>query len=217
MTLEKVNYNGIQYELTKELAEVFNHFLKKSSVVVVEDFVWEQFVKLFSILYLNDIRGYYRSEKVATSNWTQHTAATFYKTSQIMDFLCDFEVENRHDGAIRGADGHVYLCAEWEFNASSVLGKAGEIQKLYKTVSKYKTCAAMLFTYVVDINYKEFADKIYSQWNQLLNESEDYLLYFSCALMKRDEIEKLNHVYGIRTLVFGKGTVDVWDDYLSST
>ncbi len=31
--------------------------------------------------------------------------------------------------------------------------------------------------------------------------------------MKRDEIEKINYVYGIRTLVFGKGTVDIWDDY----
>ncbi len=200
MELEKIKSNGIEYEKPKDLAEVFNFFSGKADTVFKEDYIWEQFVELFSILYLNDIKGYYGNEKIAT-------------TSQILDILCDFEVENRHDGAIRTPDGHVYLCAEWEFNASSVLTKKGEIEKLYKTVSKYKTCAAFLFTYLINIDYKDFAFKIYDLWNNLHKENEDYLLYFTSALMKRDEIEKVNYVYGIRTLVFGKGTVDIWDDY----
>lgn len=210
-----IETKGQVFEVDDEIADVYNHFSRKTDTVYIPELATDLIVKLFAITYIKDIADYYTSDRIARSNWTQHTATTFFKTCQQLNFLCDFEVEKRHDGAIRDDKGNVYLCAEWEFDTNSIFNIKGEIEKLYETTKKHKSCDAMLFTYKAASGFNEFAEKVLTKWNSLLKENEDHRLFLLTALLKKDEIEKVSYFQGIRILVFGNNTLDIWDDFMA--
>src|SRR4051794_34201362 len=106
-------------EVTDEIAKVYNYFRGKTDTMYIAEGITDIVVKIFAATYTKDIADYYTSDRISRSNWTQPTATTFFKTCQQLKFLCDFEVENRHDGAVRDDKGNVYLCAEWEFDTNS--------------------------------------------------------------------------------------------------
>jgi hypothetical protein len=209
-----IDINGQTLEIADEIAKVYNHFRDKTDTMFIAEGATELIVKIFSIMYTKDIEDYYMNEKISRSNWTQHTATTFFKTCQQLRFLCDFEVEKRHDGAVRDAKGNVYLCAEWEFDTNSIFNIKGELDKLYETCSKHLQCDAMLFTYKVENDYNDFAEKVFIKWNSLVKKKEDFKLFLLTALLEKNEIEKINYFIGIRVLVYGNNTLDIWDDFL---
>ena len=211
--METLSINNLELEVSKEIASLYRHFSKKADTVFLPEFATDLIVKIFATTYIKDIPDYYCGEKIARSNWTHHTANTFFKTCQTLNFLCDFEVEKRHDGAIRDNKGNVYLCAEWEFDTNSIFNDKGEIEKLYNTCKKHSNCDAMLFTYKVDTDFNEFADRVYEKWNSFIKKDDNVKLYLLTALMKKDELENIRYFCGIRILVFGNKTVDIWEDY----
>lgn len=153
MELERVKIKGHELEVQKQTAELYYQFLKFTDCIIRPHIFSELIVKVFNMTYLKDLGSYYNKEKIGRSNWTQHTANTFLRTCQLINLACDFEVENRHDGAVRDREGNVYLCAEWEFEGNSIFKPTGEIIKLANTCKKYKTCDALLFTYCVDTSF----------------------------------------------------------------
>ena len=211
--MDTILVNDIELEVSTDIASLYRHFSKKTDTAFFPEFATDLIVKVFAITYIKDIPDYYCGEKIARSNWTHHTANTFFRTCQTLNLLCDFEVEKRHDGAIRDNKGNVYLCAEWEFDTNSIFKPKGEIEKLYDTCKKHDKADAMLFTYKVDSDFNDYADKVYTQWNNLLKEGENFRLYLLTALMKKDEIESIRYFYGIRVLVFGNKAVDIWEDF----
>lgn len=209
-----IEVKGQILEVDDEIAKVYSHFSGRTDTIYIPESATDLIVKIFAITYIKDIADYYTSDKIARSNWTQHTATTFFKTCQQLNFLCDFEVEKRHDGAIRDAKGNVYLCAEWEFDTNSVFNIKGEIEKLHETTRKHDHCDAMLFTYKVASDFNEFAEKVLIKWNSLMKENEEQRLFLLTALLEKNEIEKVSYFQGIRVLVFGNDTLDIWDDFV---
>lgn len=217
MNMHKILINGTEFEVTENIATVYHHFSKKTETMLYHEIASQLIVKIFSITYINDIYNYYSDDKISRSNWTHHTANTFFRTCQILNFLCDFEVENRHDGAIRDSHGNVFLAAEWEYDTNSIFNNKGEIVKLYNTCKKHHNADAMLFTYKVETDYVDYVDKVFDFWNSLLDEQEEFSLFLLTALFKKDENNKVNIFYGLRTIEFGNKTVDIWEDYTHET
>ncbi|NJX16799.1 hypothetical protein [Tamlana crocina] len=213
MNTKKVTINGFDLEVQKETADLFEHFSKFSNSVIKPEIFSELIVKVFNLTYLKDLGSYYNNEKIGRSSWTQHTANTFLRACQLVNLACDFEVENRHDGAVRDYDDNVYLCAEWEFDTRTIFNPTGEINKLAKTCDKYKNCDALLFTYSIDSSYTAFCENVFQLWNkQLKKTKKDFVLYLVTALMRKDELENKRFVYGLRTVVIGRQLIEIWED-----
>lgn len=210
--MKKITINEIEISVAEEIANVYNFFKDKTDTIFLPESFTSQIVKVFSLNFIRGIQDYYSDEGISRSNWTQHTANVFFQTCQQFRMLCDFEVEKRHDGAIRDNEGNIYLSAEWEFDTNTIFKLNGEIEKLYKTSKKHSKSDAMLFTYKVESEFNDYAFKVYEQWNSFLNDDEDFKLFLLTALLRRDDNSSKKSFYGIRILVFGNKTVDVWED-----
>ncbi|MFI5195484.1 MAG: hypothetical protein ACHQD8_00205 [Chitinophagales bacterium] len=207
-----ININGSDVVVSTATANIYEYFAKKTDTQFVPDFVDDLFIKLFQINYLRDAGDYYCDEKITRSNWTHHTANTFLRTCQMLNFSCEFEIENRHDAAVRDRDGNVYICAEWEYDTNSIFNGKGEIKKLYETCVKHSSCVPLLFTYKIGEDYIDFVEKIFKEWNSILDDENECKLYLLTALFQKNEIDKVRELTGIRTVIIGRGTIDLWDD-----
>lgn len=213
METKRINIKGFEIEVQNETAELYEHFSDFSNCFIKPEIFSELIVKVFNLTYLRDLGSYYNKEKVGRSNWTQHTANTFLRACQMVNLACDFEVENRHDGAVRDYEDNVYLCAEWEYDTNTIFKPKGEIIKLAKTCKKYKNCDALLFTYSIDYDYTSFCEKVFNLWNEeLIKSKRDFVLYLITALIRKDDVEKMRYVYGLRTVVIGKQSIEIWED-----
>ncbi|RYZ24588.1 MAG: hypothetical protein EOO16_00350 [Chitinophagaceae bacterium] len=193
---------------------LFNFLKGRIPTYVVPDFASDRTVRSFADIYIKDIADYYCSDRISRSNWTQHTATTFFKTSQFLRFVCDFEVGNRHDGAIRSESGEMYLCAEWEYDTNSIFKEKGEIEKLYRTASANKHCDAMLFTYKVESEFNGFVEQVYNKWNSFTKKDDQCRLYLLTALFEKDKEQNIRYFTGLRTVVFALEQIELWDDNL---
>lgn len=210
--LKEIDSLGQKILVTEEIAEICEYAKTFSDAEIALKYTSEIMVEIFNITYLRDIRDYYSSIKIATSNWTHHTANTFFRTCQLLDLKCDFEVENRHDGAIREEDGKLFLCAEWEIDERSIFSENGELNKLFKTCKKHENCEAFLFTYNVRTDFKEFLKKVFTQWNLNYDQTDYFRLFLVTAIFDDSENSKLKFLKGLRTFIIGNGTIDIWED-----
>lgn len=168
----------------------------------------------FSIRFLNNT-DYFHSEKgISRSNWTQHTANSFFNTCKDLNLKCEFEVENRHDGAIRNDLGEMYICAEWEYETNTIFKENGEIEKIAKTCTKHNACEGILLTYKIEEDFLDFSKKVYDKWNKLLPKKHNIRLFLLTVILDKNSETKEKHITGIRTLIFGNQTIDLLEDLI---
>ena len=201
-------------DLSDETIRIYNHLKSFGQVHIKQELGSQTIIRLFNQTYLFDISTYYADETLSRSNWTHLTANAFFRTCQLLNFQCDFEVEKRHDGAIRGRDGHVYLCAEWEYETSSIFKEKGEIYKLYQTCKKYSNCDALLFTYKTGGDFELFLKLVFDEWNYLLQKDEAFILYLTTAIFDKNHEDNKNYFAGLRTISFGKNDIEIWEEPL---
>ena len=209
--MTKIKIQNYEMEVSPETSEIYNFLKSKASVSVKQDFFIDMFVKFFVENYHHDIAGYYSDDKMSRSNWTHLTANTFFKTSQMLGYLCDFEVEKRHDGAIRDEKGKVYLAAEWEYDTNSIFQVKGEIEKLYNTCKKFPDSQALLFTYKVGEDFPKLVEKIFEKWQSLHSPEEDFSLFILTAIFKNNEEEKVKYFQNLQVVVLTKTDIEIWE------
>jgi hypothetical protein len=211
--LVNLNIEGIDFKVKKELEEVYQHFNSKSKI----NFKFEDevllFGKFFSIHFLNNLKYYPANSIITRSNWTKVCSNSFFETSKLFGLVCEFEIENRHDATIRDYDKNVILTAEWEFDTSTIFKENGEIDKLIKSQRKHKGSESLLLTYSIDTNFLPFIDKVYNHWRNSLKKGEDFRLLLLSVLMRKNNIDKVNEVYGMRMFSIDNEYVEIYDDY----
>jgi hypothetical protein len=99
--LVEIEIQGQLVKVSEEIAEVLAFTKTFADAEIALKYTTELMVEIFNNIYMRDIKDHYSNEKVSVSNWTHHTDNTFFRTAQLLDLKCDFEVENRHDGALR--------------------------------------------------------------------------------------------------------------------
>jgi len=204
-------YQNNEYiSVLRETADLYEYCKTFTDVFIPIKYDTEFIVETYNNVFLKDISDYHSSNIISRSNWTHHTANTFFRTCQLLGYNCDFESENRHDGIIRDIDGSLIMCSEWEIEEKTIFNEKGEINKLLNTCNIHKTCEALLFTYNIKIDPKEFIKKAYELWNIDSNNTNSRLFLIT-AIFKDSENTKIKYLKGLRTFVIGKGTIDIWE------
>ncbi len=213
MKKQIINIDGFEAEVTNVTAELFEYCKTFADTLIPIKYSTEIMVEYFNLIYMRDVRDYFCGKIITKSNLTHHSANTFLRTCQLLDLLCEFETENRHDGMMRDKEGRIILCAEWEMDEKTIFSESGEINKLLKTCKK-NNCEAFLFTYNARIDPKELINKAYNQWNSQIDEGENFRLFLVTAIFDDSEKSSVKYLRGLRTFVIGKGTIDIWEDLL---
>ncbi|MEG1198008.1 MAG: hypothetical protein RSD53_01345, partial [Algoriella sp.] len=202
MDTKEIIQNNEKISVLKETAEIYEYCKTFSDVFIPIKYDTEVFIEIFNCIYLKDISDLYVENIIKRSNWTHHTANTFFRTNQLLNFKCEFESVNRHDGVVRDEDGTVFLCAEWEIDEQSIFSEKGEINKLLNTCINLKTCDAFLFTYNTKMDIKEYVNKVYTQWNNGLLD-DDFRLTLITAVFDNSKKSSVKILRGLRTFIIG--------------
>ncbi len=208
MDTKTIVIDGVKVEVSTETADLFDHCKMFSDVYIPLKYSTEIFVEHFNITYMRDIKDYYCNTVMSRSTWTQHTANTFFRSSQFIDFKCEYESINRHDGIIRYDDSELLLCAEWEIDESSVFNSNGEIAKLKSTCLNNPNAEAFLFTYNIKSDIKSVIKNAYDFWNSF--DQITGRLFFVNAIFN----QKNRNIKGLRTFIIGDKTIEIWEDLL---
>ena len=100
-------------------------------------------------------------------DWTIHIGIVVRNVADLIGLVTRFESGGRKDAVLRSTDGDE-IAIEWEW--SSVLGKANELEKLKKhkvrPKGKERLKYAVLITYTHTYNIDKVYERVLSEWKE---------------------------------------------------
>jgi hypothetical protein len=200
--------------MEKERQQLLDHL---KSTKMVKD-VWDNSItaeqQFLIILRYNLTRFNPRSGK--RSNWTYNVAHAMMLTCELMQLEVSFEEMGRHDAVIRDPRSEeIVFFAEWEWDYPSIIGKAGEVGKLFRSVDKESDACAILFSYCHREKFSGFLTDITTRWQDLIKKHgpDAPPLFLIIGLIDKAPKDQQEFIPILRTVCILKDAIDLYDDF----